>query len=233
MSSPDDPEVRAELVRRLERHLQNYLGAWPPDGPLVLVASPLRDEPGWDGRVRPITGVSSPSGTVVSVPPAILGEAETLRRTGGFDALVTGLGVLVGLPEERLRGGVFRALRFLADLEPLGEWVSPTDARLPDWLRPFNGEVLAVFDDTGHYAAGVGQKFHDPFGVEFAVGTEPDHRGKGYARRLVATAARRAYDEGKVVTYLHREDNVASGAVAEAAGFPYEGWRALGLPAVE
>ena len=232
MAHADDPAVRAELVRRLDHHLDHYLGAWPVRG-LVVVASPLRDLPGWDGRVRPITGVAAPGGTVVSVPPGILAEAQQLQRAGGFDALVTGLGELVGLPDDRLRGGVFRALRFLADLEPLGEWVPPDDPRLPDWLRPFNGEVLASFDDAGRYAAGVGQKFHDSFGVEFAIGTEPEHRGKGLARRLVATAARRAYDEGKVVTYLHREDNFASAAVAEVAGFPDEGWRALGVPVVE
>ena len=155
------------------------------------------------------------------------------RLEGGFDALVVGLGRLLGQPAERLRGGTFRAQRFLVELEPLGEWVAPDDPRLPDWLAPFNDQVLALFDDRGEYAAGVGQKQHDQFGTEFAVGTEPPHRGKGYARRLVATAARRAYDEGRVATYLHREDNAASAAVAEAAGFPDEGWRALGLPAIE
>jgi GNAT superfamily N-acetyltransferase len=233
MTVQGDAAVRSELARRLEHHLENYLGAWPPRSELVVVGSPKRDEPAWDGRIRPITGVASAQGAVVSVPPRILKGAEALVRAGGFDALVVGLGALLDQPEERLRGGTFRAQRFLVDLEPLGEWVAPDDPRIPGWLAPFNGQVLALFDEEGHYAAGVGQKQHDEFGTEFAVGTEPAYRGKGYARRLVATAARHAYEEGRVVTYLHREDNVASAAVAEAAGFPDEGWRALGLPAIE
>ncbi|MST34711.1 GNAT family N-acetyltransferase, partial [Acidimicrobiaceae bacterium USS-CC1] len=41
----------------LERHLTAWLGAWPPpDGRVEVVASPRRDEPGWDGRIRPLAG---------------------------------------------------------------------------------------------------------------------------------------------------------------------------------
>jgi GNAT superfamily N-acetyltransferase len=233
MTAEDEETVRSELVRRLDRHLENYLGVWPPPAALVVIGSEKREEPGWDGRIRPITGVASTTGTVVSVPPRIAAAAQALAESGGFEALVVGLGRLLGQPDELLRGGTFRAQRFLADLEPLGEWVAPDDPRIPDWLAPFNGEVLAVFDEAGNYAGGVGQKFHDEFGTEFAVGTEPAYRGKGFARRLVATAARRVYEEGRVATYLHREDNFASAAVAEASGFPDEGWRALGLPAID
>jgi predicted GNAT family acetyltransferase len=62
-----------------------------------------------------------------------------------------------------------------------------------------------------------------------AVGTVPEARGRGLARRLVAQAARRVLDEGAVPTYRHDFDNVASARVAEAAGFPDRGWRSYGV----
>src|SRR5580693_9447478 len=103
MTLDGDATARAELLRRLDRHLENYLGAWPPQSELVVVGSTRRDEPGWDGRVRPITGVASPAGTVVSVPPRLAEEAAAIAAGGGFPALVVGIGRLLGQPAERLR----------------------------------------------------------------------------------------------------------------------------------
>jgi GNAT superfamily N-acetyltransferase len=81
----------------------------------------------------------------------------------------------------------------------------------------------------GHYLAGVGIKRHDELGHEISVGTEPQARGQGLARRLVAQAARRILDQGRIPTYLHTFDNAASSRVAAAAGFPDLGWSALML----
>ncbi|MGZ4551479.1 MAG: GNAT family N-acetyltransferase [Blastococcus sp.] len=61
------------------------------------------------------------------------------------------------------------------------------------------------------------------------MGTEPHARGLGLARRLVAQAARHVLDQGRIPTYLHTFDNVASSRVAAAAGFPELGWSALML----
>ena len=124
---------------------------------------------------------------------------------------------------------VFRWSVDPAELEPLGEWVDPHDGRIPDWLRPFDGDVLVHWDEQGRYGAGVGRKRHDHAGQELAVGTDPAMRGRGLARRLVATAAERVIDEGAVPTYLHTLDNVASARVADSAGFPDVGWRLLSL----
>ena len=79
------------------------------------------------------------------------------------------------------------------------------------------------------YLAGVGIKRHDQYGHELSVGTEPEARGRGLARRLVAQAARRVLDEGAVPTYQHAFDNVASARVAQAAGFPDRGWTSMGV----
>ncbi|HWH33216.1 MAG TPA: GNAT family N-acetyltransferase, partial [Egibacteraceae bacterium] len=114
-----------------------------------------------------------------------------------------------------------------AELPPLGEWVAATDERLPEWLRPFGGDALVAWDDDGRYAAGVGIKRHDEHGWEIAVGTEEHARGRGLARRLVATAASAIVARGKVPLYFHAMDNEPSARVADAAGFPDRGWRLL------
>jgi GNAT superfamily N-acetyltransferase len=195
-------------VGRLETFLEEWLGRWPPQSGRDVVASALRDEPAWDGKVRPVLGVGDGDGRwVVSVAPVRAGSADPLAgvRTGE---------------------GVLRWSDAPAPLEPLGEWVASDDPVLPDWLRPFGGEALVVTDGDG-YLAGVGLKRHLESGWEIAVGTEPRGRGQGLARRLVATAARRVLDEGRAVVYLHDDSNVASGAAADAAGFPDRGWRSL------
>lgn len=189
-------------------------------------------DPGWDGRVHPVIAVRSPEdGAVLSVPPDVVPEARRIAARGGLAELVEGLGPLMGRPQDRLRSGVFRwseAPAPAALLPDAGEWFPADDPRLPPWLRPFGGHVLAALID-GEYASAVGLKRHDRFGREVAVGTEKRFEGRGLGRRLVAQAARRVVEEGMVATYLHDPSNVASGLVAAAAGFPDRGWTVLGL----
>ncbi|MEN3303873.1 MAG: hypothetical protein V7603_75 [Micromonosporaceae bacterium] len=212
---------------RLAAHLINWLGAWPPGGGLTVVESPNRLAPGWDGRVYQVVGVSTPDGGVLSVPP---GRADAVRnKVRDWSALPARLADAVGRPGSPVWLGTMRWTVQPADLPEVGVWLPATDALLPDWLRPFGGEVLVALD-RGRYAAGVGLKRHDPFGVELAVGTDPAHRGRGLAARLVAQAARRILAGGAVPTYIHDPANVASARTAAAAGFPDEGWQALGMP---
>jgi predicted GNAT family acetyltransferase len=98
------------------------------------------------------------------------------------------------------------------------------DERVPEWLKPFGGDVLVLLEKD-RYVGGVGLKRHDDHVSEISVGTEEAARGRGIARRLVVTAARRILDDGKVPTYLHDLRNHASAKVAEASGFPDRGWR--------
>jgi RimJ/RimL family protein N-acetyltransferase len=225
--SPDLTPSEIDLDQLLARHLNHRLGAWPPEGGLQIVASELRGEPEWDGVVRPVLGLETPMGAVISVPPTVLPEVQRLAR-GGVGDLSLGIGAVFDR-EETLGYGVFRYLDHLVDLEELGEWVETDDARLPAWLRPFNGGVLIVCDEENRYMAGVGLKRHDEFGSEIAVGTEPEFRGRGLARRLVATAARHLLAAGSIATYEHVIGNEASGAVASAAGFSDRGWKAIHL----
>lgn len=216
-----------ELESRLELHLAAWLGAWPPaPGRLSVVGSELRTRPSWDGSIRAVLGVTTPVGGILSVPPEVaprLGGVETLEEAA------VGLRQALVRPGGRLFQGVFRRCHEFLSAPEVGEWVSTADTRVPEWLQPFNGDVLVAWDDRGAYAAGVGRKMHDSHGHEISVGTDAEHRSRGLARRLVVQAAQRIYDDGAVATYLHAPDNIASAHVAAASGFPDRGWKIIGM----
>lgn len=219
---------RTEGERRLAAHLRSWLGAWPDDGPhgLVVVGSPTRVEPGWDGQVRPVAGVATPNGAVVSVPPASV--HAVLALGDDLDALGAGAAEVLGRPGWTFATGVFRWSHRPTPGPDRGVWLDRGDERVPAWLHPFNGDVLVALEGD-EVAAGVGRKRHDAHGHELAVVTEEPHRGKGLAAALVAQAARRVIDDGAVPTYLHAPGNAASAATAVRAGFRDEGWEILGL----
>ncbi|MGN6598217.1 MAG: GNAT family N-acetyltransferase [Actinomycetales bacterium] len=232
---PSGSPLTAVPVPRLTAHLRRWVGEWPPAGDGVqLVESARLGRPGWDGQPRHAVGVVDETGAGVfgvstalaqrleagGLPVGVTLEAEELRRR-----------VPEALGEGFVFAGVFRWSDDPASAEQLpdvGRWLPAHDDRVPEWLKPFGGDVLVVMDDDA-YVAGVGIKRHDEFGHELSVGTEEAARGRGLARRLVAQAARALVARGFVVTYLHAADNTASARVAEAAGFPDCGWQVLGL----
>jgi len=216
---------------RLDDYFRRWLGAVPQPDCAQLIVTGIRDEPGWDGKVRPIQGVTGPEGTVLAVSPAFAHrfagvDLDALFRDAGLpdahDRLQATLGVAVsfGMP-------TFRWAETAADHPEIGEWVDNDDQRIPDWLRIFNGGVLATFDDAENYQAGVGLKRHNDIAREISVGTDPEHRGQGYATQLVAQAARTIIGEGGVPIYQHGGENDASGRVADLAGIPDRGWHML------
>jgi GNAT superfamily N-acetyltransferase len=220
--------------QRLHAHLTLELGSWPPpDAGVSVAGSSRREEPGWDGRIRPFAGIQTPTGTMLSVAPALVAEARNLLPLWGSAAFDTALSDLLGYDRGSRHlvtdGAVFRWSEAATPGEDAGEWVEPADPRVPAWLHPFNGGVLCAWDDGGGYGGGVGIKAHDDVGREIAVGTEPALRGRGLARALVATAARRILREGRLPTYIHESDNHASAHVAAAAGFPDRGFRVVGF----
>lgn len=216
----------AEVDARLQEHLRGWLGAWPPRAPLEVVGSERRLEPGWDGQVRVVNGIATPEGTVLSVPPDAVDEV----RAVGADLSTIGpkLPAILDRPKAVFGAGVFRWSTAPTPGDDPGVWVPVDDPRVPEWLRPFNGDVLLGWEDD-ELAAGVGRKMHDRRGHELAVVTEERHRGRGWARQLVTQAARRVLDDGAVPVYLHAPDNHASAHTADTSGFPDMGWRVLGL----
>ena len=212
---------------RLKAHLRSWLGEWPPPTRgLTVVGSERRTMPGWDGRVPPVTGVLTPGGGVLSVPPDDVDAVQALGND--IDAIGAGIAEALGRPGARFGRGVFRWSGAPTAGDDPGVWLPTDDPRLPEWLRPFNGDVLVALVD-GEVAAGVGRKIHDEFGHELAVVTEPAHQGRGWARQLVTQAARRILADGAVPTYLHQRSNTASAHTADASGFPDLGWEILGL----
>ncbi len=225
-----------EIPHRLKEHLDLWLGDWsPPDSGLRIVSSPNRQLPGWDGAIHEVVGVARPDSGVLSLPEPIRAEAERLvtglSLTEALAALGDrsgGLGALLGRTG-RMGQGRFRWSDSPTPGADVGEWVPTHDPRVPEWLRPFNGDLLIAWDDNGAYGAGVGRKQHDRIGHELSVGTEESLRGRGLGRLLVATVARRVRGDGAIPTYLHAFDNHASSKVADAAGFPDRGWTVLGF----
>jgi GNAT superfamily N-acetyltransferase len=216
-----------EVADRLNRHLRSWLGAWPPVEEVTVVGSPRRVEPGWDGASRPLAGITTPEGTIVSVPPDRL---ETVRALGSDrEEVLDGLPAALGRPGGVVGRGVYRFAVSPPLVDPIGEWVPADAPDVPAWLRPFGGDVLVVRED-GQYVAGLGIKRHDELGHEVAVATEEAWRGRGLARSLVARAAAGILRGGGVPVYLHGRGNEASARVAQAAGFPDRGWLILGLP---
>jgi GNAT superfamily N-acetyltransferase len=236
-STPIDATIAIdaiEIERRLTAFLQGRLGQWPPRQSLEIVPWPLRDEPGWNGGTLPLVGIESPLGTVLSASPTVFPDLARVDPGAVEDALGMAddymlVPALFGRPDLHFGRGVFRPIARVVDLPDVGEWVPNDDPRLPEWLRPFNDEVLVVWDEAGRYAAGVGRKKHNAYGHELSVGTEPAHRGQGLARKLVAQAARRVLREGAVPIYLHSDRNAASMRVAEGAGFPDRDWHIVEL----
>ena len=221
---------------KLTRHLESWLGRWPArEAGLEIVGSVKRTRPEWDGVIHPAFGVGEPGRAVLSVPPAHL---ETIRTRyaavgGDDDRFGEGVPAIVGYSDRSWFRAYFRWTTDPTPLPDLGVWMSALDPQVPTWLKPFNGPVLVKYDDdTGDYLAGVGIKQHDDFGHEIAVVTTEPAQGKGYARRLVAQAARRILDEGAIPTYLYETGNHASARVADAAGFPDVGWTAFGVSEV-
>jgi RimJ/RimL family protein N-acetyltransferase len=222
------------METRLQQHLRTWLGRWPSHaGSAVdIVGSRQRERGGWDGRIFPLLGVRSPDSTVLSVRRRKAAVVREHAEQPGmdFDRLTAMLPTLLDRPDQRVYSGVFRWCDRPVDLPDAGEWEKADDPNVPEWLRPFGHEVLIARDpETGAYLAGVGLKHHDRYAQEIAVGTEPEARGRGLARRLVVQATRRVMDEGAVATYQHDPANIASAHVAEASGFPDRGWRSVGM----
>lgn len=212
--------------RRLADFLVAYLGAWSDEEGLTVVGSDERTRPGWDGTVRDVVGVATPTGGVLSVRPSV---ADAVRAAVPTWADVPAkLPAALDRPDATVFSGVFRWTMDPADLPDVGEWVPALDPRVPQWLHPFGGQVLVKFDEDGRYAAGVGVKRHNSAGMEISVGTEEAHRGRGLATALVAQAARRIIADGAVPIYLHDPANIASDRTARSAGFPDLGWRIIG-----
>ena len=140
--------------------------------------------PGWDGDVHGVTGIAD-AGAVRSsgaCPYHAAWGQQFVDDGGSLDELRAALPERMGVPTHVVYRGV---CRWAVDVPPAsvlpdaGEWLPAADPRVPDWLKPFGGDVLVVLDDDV-YVAGVGLKHHDQHGEEISVGTEEAARGRAW-----------------------------------------------------
>jgi GNAT superfamily N-acetyltransferase len=209
--------------------LREYLGEWIEGTDAIsIVASPLRDQKGWDGSIRPVVGVIDQNGAgVLSLSP-YLAEKVTIR-IGRSTILKDEMPLVASILGAREFFGVFRWSTQIATFEDIGEWIDADHPIVPEWLKPFGHRVLMAFDEDRSYIGGVGIKHHLEYGREIAVVVEERAAGRQIARRLVSKAAQEILDDSKVPIYLHAEANVASAKVAEAVGFKDVGWKIIGM----
>src|ERR1700730_12416022 len=90
----------------------------------------------------------------------------------------------------------------------------------PFGLRTRELRTYLVIGQGGRLASMAGERLRIPGYTEIsAVGTHPDHLGRGYAAALMSTLMERVYGRGKV-PFLHvREDNTRAIALYERLGF--------------
>jgi GNAT superfamily N-acetyltransferase len=216
-----------DMPTPLIRHLRSWAGAVPSRPGVTIIANPRVSRPGWDGHPELLTGLVSPEGgCVVSIPPEAAYAAATLL---GDEGPIDLLPALLGLPERSVERRVYRWTTTPAHLPAVGTWLPADAPGVPEWLRPFGGDVLTALDSRGRQVGWVGIKRHDALVHELAVVTSSAARGLGIARALVAQAATAVLAAGALPTYLHLPDNAASARVAEAAGFADRGWHSLAL----
>jgi GNAT superfamily N-acetyltransferase len=230
LAAPAPLDAVDSLPGPVASHFRSWAGYTSRTARLRVVAHQPNALPGWSGRPNLLTGVVDPGGhATVAVPVRFQVRAplDAHLTRDQLAAAAAGIPALLGRPGEHVEQVALRWTVAPADLPSVGTWVAVDDPRLPSWLRPFGGPALCALDAAGHAVAGVGIKRHDRWVHELAVVTEPAARGQGLARCLVAQAARHLLDRGIVPTYLHAVGNVASARVAEAAGFPRNGWCAL------
>jgi GNAT superfamily N-acetyltransferase len=219
--------LAATMPAPLVRHLRSWAGAVPSRPGVAVIANPRVARGGWDGRPELLTGLVDPTGNcVVSLPPDAAYAATTLL---GDDGPLDVLPALLGMPDRTVERRVYRWTTAAPALPRIGQWLPAAHPDVPEWLRPFGGDVLVAVDARGQHLAGVGIKRHDNLVHELSVGTVPEARGQGLARLLVAQAAAGLLARGVVPTYLHLPDNEPSARVAAAAGFADRGWNSLAL----
>lgn len=83
----------------------------------------------------------------------------------------------------------------------------------------FDGAIFGMRGPRGRLVSWAAIKVKSDAVWELAVATEPDYRGRGYARDVVAAAAAYTLEQGRLPVYIHDRDNGTSAFVARAVGF--------------
>jgi GNAT superfamily N-acetyltransferase len=99
------------------------------------------------------------------------------------------------------------------------EFMAEDDTAALHLRTRFDGAIFGVRGPRGRLVSWAAIKLKSSDVWELAVATEPDYRGRGYARDVVAAAAQYTLEQGRLPIYIHDRDNGTSAYVARAVGF--------------
>jgi len=186
--------------------------------------------PAWHGFTMPIVALSFAPGAVIACRPDLV---ERLRAELGSDAHQAHLdgpafrrlwrAVQRCTPEAFTLAGDFRAIDSATFSPPnsmhRAEHIDVDDPAALHLRTRFDGAIFGIRGPRGRLLSWAALKLKSDHIWEIAVATEADYRGRGYARDVVAAAARFTLDQGRLPTYIHDRDNGTSAFVARAVGF--------------
>src|SRR5439155_17019762 len=199
-------------------------------GGVHIVSTARRGLPSWHGFTLPIVGLSFAPGAVIACRPDLV---DRLRAELGSDAHQSYLdgpafrrlwhAVQRCVPNAFTLAGDFRAAD-AATFSPSAtmyraEHIAEDDSAALHLRTRFDGAIFGVRGPHGRLISCAALKLKSPHLWEIAVATEPDYRGRGYARDVVSAAAQFTLDHGRLPVYIHDRDNGTSAFVARAAGF--------------
>jgi GNAT superfamily N-acetyltransferase len=225
--------LSAAAVQALDAYAV-YVLACPPAvaraGGVHLVNEPRRGLPAWHGFTMPIVGLSFAQGAVIASRPDLV---ERLRAELGSDIRQP---YLDGPAFRRLwrsvsrccenaftLGGDFRAASRATLVAPStierAELIGEDDTSALHLRTRFDGAIFGIRGPHARLVSWAAIKLKSDSVWELAVATEADYRGRGYARDVVAAAAKYTLEQGRLPIYIHDRDNGTSAFVARAVGF--------------
>jgi len=222
-----------DAVRTLDVYAEAALTCPPAlarGGGVHLLREPGRGLPAWHGFTMPIVGLSFAPGAVIACRPDLV---DKLLGQLGSD---THQPYLDGPAFRRLWRAVARctpnAFTLAGDLRAASastfaptptmqraEMMDEADTAALHLRTRFDGAIFGVRGPHGRLVSWAAIKLKSDAVWEIAVATEPDYRGRGFARDVVAAAAAYTLEQGRLPIYIHDRDNGTSAYVARAVGF--------------
>jgi GNAT superfamily N-acetyltransferase len=220
-------------LHALDEYAERVL-ACPPAvarrGGVHIISESRRGLPAWHGFTMPIVGLSFAPGAVIACRPDLV-----VRLTAELGSDVH-QAYLDGPAFRRLWRAVARctenAFTLAGDLRAASaatfaptrtmeraEMIAADDTAALHLRTRFDGAIFGVRGPHGRLVSWAAIKLKSDRVWELAVATEPDYRGRGYARDVVAAASQYTLEHGRLPIYIHDRDNGTSAYVARAVGF--------------
>ena len=227
--------LAASTVQTLDVYAETVLMC-PPSvarkGGVHLLPESRRGLPAWHGFTMPIVGLSFASGVVIACRPDLiecvsgqLGSDHHLLYLDGPAFRRLSRAVKRCAEHAFILGGDLRAADAASFSPPStiarAERIPDGDAAALHLRTRFDGAIFGVRGPHGRLISWTALKLKSDRVWELAVATEPDYRGRGYARDTVAAATQYTLDEGRLPIYIHDRDNGSSAFVARAVGFQF------------